>query len=256
MKKWIQTKKAGGGAFFLAGFFLTFLITAIGFAAISVWPTGDKTVLIIDSLHQYLPFYTDMHNRLVEGKSLLYSFSGGLGYNFWSTYAYYLASPLNFLMVLIPTENVCDFMDLMILLKIALCGGCFSWYLHKRDENRKYLPVVFGIMFALSNFVIGYYFNLMWLDSVAMLPLILYGIERIVDGKSGRIFGIALFYGLWCNYYIGFMLCIFSCLYYLVRWISAEKITWHGIWRSALTFAWYALLAGGMASLVLLPAFM
>ena len=256
MKKWIQTKKAGGGAFFLAGFFLTLLITAIGFAAISVWPTGDKTVLIIDSLHQYLPFYTDMHNRLVEGKSLLYSFSGGLGYNFWSTYAYYLASPLNFLMVLIPTENVCDFMDLMILLKIALCGGCFSWYLHKRDENRKYLPVVFGIKFALSNFVIGYYFNLMWLDSVAMLPLILYGIERIVDGKSGRIFGIALFYGLWCNYYIGFMLCIFSCLYYLVRWISAEKITWHGIWRSALTFAWYALLAGGMASLVLLPAFM
>ena len=111
-------------------------------------------------------------------------------------------------------------------------------------------------MFALSNFVIGYYFNLMWLDSVAMLPLILYGIERIVDGKSGRIFGIALFYGLWCNYYIGFMLCIFSCLYYLVRWISAEKITWHGIWRSTLTFAWYALLAGGMASLVLLPAFM
>ena len=104
--------------------------------------------------------------------------------------------------------------------------------------------------------MIGYYFNLMWLDSVAMLPLILYGIERIVDGKSGRIFGIALFYGLWCNYYIGFMLCIFSCLYYLVRWISAEKITWHGIWRSALTFAWYALLAGGMASLVLLPAFM
>ena len=89
-----------------------------------------------------------------------------------------------------------------------------------------------------------------------MLPLILYGIERIVDGKSGKIFGIALFYGLWCNYYIGFMLCIFSCLYYLVRWISAEKITWHGIWRSALTFAWYALLAGGMASLVLLPAFM
>ena len=71
MKKWIQTKKAGGGAFFLAGFFLTFLITAIGFAAISVWPTGDKTVLIIDSLHQYLPFYTDMHNKLGEGKSLL-----------------------------------------------------------------------------------------------------------------------------------------------------------------------------------------
>lgn len=256
MKKAIQRQHTGGGKFFLAGFFLTLLITAIGFAALSIWPFGDKILLIIDSLHQYLPFYTDMHNKLANGESLLYSLSGGLGYNFWSTYAYYLASPLNFLLVLVPAEHVCDFMDLMILLKIALCGGCFSWYLHKRDEERRYQPVVFGVMFALSNFVIGYYFNLMWLDSIAMLPLILYGIEQIVDGKSGRVFALSLGFGLWCNYYIGFMLCIFSCLYFLVRWISAEKITWHGIWKSCLTFAWYALLAGGMASLVLLPAYM
>ena len=195
--------------FFLAAFLLSVLAAGIGFISLGVWPFGDKTVLIIDSLHQYLPFYTDMHEKLQSGESLLYSFSGGLGYNFWSTYAYYMASPLNFLMALIPKENVCDFMDLMILLKIGLCSGCFSWYLHKRDSERKFLPVVFGMAFGLSNFVIGYYFNLMWLDSVAMLPLIMMGVERITQGKSGRLFGLSLFYGLWCNYYIGFMLCIF-----------------------------------------------
>lgn len=147
-----QAAKAQGWRFFLAGFFLTVLITGIGFACLTVWPFGDKTVLIIDSLHQYLPFYTDMHNKLVNGGSLLYSFSGGLGYNFWSTYAYYLASPLNFLMVLIPTANVCDFMDLMILLKIGLCGGCFAWYLHRRDPKRRYLPVVFWCDVCLEQF--------------------------------------------------------------------------------------------------------
>ena len=62
-------------------------------------------------------------------QSLLYSFSAGLGYNFWATWAYYLASPLNFLIALVPTQNVCDFMDLMILIKIGLCGGCMTWYL-------------------------------------------------------------------------------------------------------------------------------
>ncbi|MCD8011810.1 MAG: YfhO family protein [Lachnospiraceae bacterium] len=232
--------------YFLGGFLLSALVAGIGFAMMGVWPFGDKTLLIIDSLHQYLPFYTDFHEKLVSGDSLLYSFSGGLGYNFWSTFAYYMASPLNFLMVLIPTANVCDFMDLMILLKIALCGGCFSWYIHKRDREREFLPghspnakhsangecdlppgagegalpCVFGMMYALSNFVIGYYFNLMWLDSVAMLPLVMYGIEQIVKGKSGRFYCLALFYGLWCNYYIGFMLCLFSCLYFLVRWIA------------------------------------
>ncbi|MCD7735675.1 MAG: YfhO family protein, partial [Lachnospiraceae bacterium] len=122
--------------YFLAGFFLSALVAGVGFALMGVWPFGDKTLLIIDSLHQYLPFYTDFHEKLVNNESLLYSFSGGLGYNFWSTYAYYMASPLNFLMVFIPTENVCDFMDLMILLKIALCGGCFSWYMHKHSEQR------------------------------------------------------------------------------------------------------------------------
>lgn len=241
--------------YFLAGFFLSVLIAGIGFICHGVWPFGDKTVLIVDSLHQYLPFYTDLHQKLANSESLLYSFSGGLGYNFWSTFAYYMASPVNFLLVLVPMEHVCDFMDLVILLKIGLCGGCFSWYLHKRDSGRKYLPAVFGVMFALSNYVIGYYFNLMWLDSVAMLPLIMYGIERIVDGKSGRTFCLALFYGLWCNYYIGFMLCIFSCLYFLVRWISAKKITGKKVLMSCVNFGWHALLAGGMAALILVPAF-
>lgn len=252
----LLAQKKSSRRYFAAGFALSVLVTGIGFACLGVWPFGDKTVLIIDSLHQYLPFYTDFHEKLVNSESLLYSFSGGLGYNFWSTYAYYMASPLNFLMAFIPTENVCDFMDLMILLKIGLCGGCFSWYLHRRDTARKYLPVVFGMMFALSNFVIGYYFNLMWLDSIAMTPLIMAGIERITEGKSGRLFGISLFYGLWCNYYIGFMLCIFSCLYFLVRWISRSGITWKQIGKSCLTFGWYALLAGGMAALVLVPAYM
>ncbi|MCD8346378.1 MAG: YfhO family protein [Lachnospiraceae bacterium] len=253
--------------YFLAGFFLTGMVALVGFALMGVWPFGDKTLLIIDSLHQYLPFYTDFHEKLVNSESFLYSFSGGFGYNFWSTYAYYLASPLNFLMAFIPTQNVCDFMDLMILLKIALCGGSFSWYLHKRDEERKYLPAVFGVMFGLSNFVIGYYFNLMWLDSIAMLPLVMYGIEQIVKGGRGKFYCLALFYGLWCNYYIGFMLCLFACLYFLVCWIAQTgEYGRHGtteshsfprdLGKSCLTFAWHSLLAGGMAALVLIPAFM
>ena len=166
-----KTKKTGA-FYFWAGFLIPTLFAGIGFILIGVWPTGDGTVLIIDSLHQYLPFYTDFHEKLRTGGSLLYSFSAGLGYNFWATYAYYLASPLNFLIVLVPKANVCDFMDLMILLKIGLCGGTFSWYMHHRNTRAFALPVAFGTMFALSNFMIGYYFNLMWLDSVAMLPLI------------------------------------------------------------------------------------
>ena len=238
------------------GFSIPAVVMVIAFMVNRVFPLGDHGVLIIDSLHQYLPFFTDFHDKLANSESLLYSFGGGLGYNFWATYAYYLASPFNFLITLFPKENMMDVMALFIVLKIGACGGIFSWYLSVRNRGKNYLPVMFGTMFALSSFMIGYYFNLLWLDSIAMVPLIMMGIERIVKGKSGRLFCLALFYGLFCNYYIGFMLCLFSCLYFLVQWVSAKEAGVKRIFRSCLTFGWYALLAGGMAAIVLLPAYL
>ncbi len=254
----MQGRGAGAhtGAFYLwVGMLIPILVTFAGFIIIKVWPFGDGTVLIIDSLHQYLPFYTDFHEKLVRHESLFYSFSGGLGYNFWATYAYYMASPFNLLIVLVPTANVGDFMDLMILLKIGACGGIFSWYLYKCRPSEKFMPLVFGTMYALGNFIIGYYFNLMWLDSIAVLPLIMYGIERITRGKRGWIYGLSLFYALWCNYYIGFMLCIFSCLYLLACFVQREGLSGKMFGRRCLKFAWYSLLAGGSAGMVLLPAY-
>lgn len=240
----------------ILGFAIPALTIVAAFMANKVYPVGDRGVLIIDSLHQYLPFFTDFHDKLTGSESLLYSFSGGLGYNFWATYAYYLASPFNFLITLFPRENMMDVMALFIVLKIGACGGIFSWYLSKRNEGKNYLPVMFGTMFALSSFMIGYYFNLMWLDSIAMTPLVMMGIERIVKGKSGKLFCLSLFYGLYCNYYIGFMLCLFSCLYFLVQWVCQRDVTVKKIRKSCVNFGWYALLAGGMAAIVLVPAYM
>ena len=254
----LSLKKKNGGQGILClilGFLVPALIALAGYVLIRVWPFGDGTVLIIDSLHQYLPFYTELHEKLRAGESLLYDFSAGFGYNFWATISYYMASPLNILIALVPTANVADFMDYMILLKIGMCGGIFSWYLWKRRPEGIFLPVVFGTMYAMSNFIIGYYFNLMWLDSIAMLPLIMYGIEKIASGKGGRIYGFSLFYALWCNYYIGFMLCIFSVLYFFTVISEREQIRLRQIAGRAVRFGWYSLLGGGMSAVMLLPAY-
>ena len=278
-----------GAVCFWLGFLVPALLGLIGYIVIKVWPFGNGTVLIIDSLHQYLPFYTEYHDKLTGAGSLFYSFSAGFGYDFWATFAYYLASPLNLLIALVPRANVCDFMDYLILFKIAMCGGIFSWYLHRRavlhglygsgegskslrsenagagsgrrpaasgyDPVRILMPVAFAVMFTMGNFIIGYYFNLMWLDSIAMLPLIMYGIEQISSGRGGLIYGLSLFYGIWCNYYIGFMLCLFSCLYLLVSLLERKGISPGQVLRRCLRFGWYSLLAGGAAAMVLLPAY-
>ena len=251
---------------FLIGFVVPAMLVLLGYIVIKVWPFGDGTVLIIDSLHQYLPFYTEFHEKLRSGSSLFYSFSAGLGFDFWATYAYYLASPFNLLIGLVPRANVCDFMDYLILFKIGMCGGIFSWYLYQREKSRGnrrddyglylcFFPIVFGTMFAMGNYMIGYYFNLMWLDSIAVLPLIMYGIEKISAGKKGWIYGLSLFYGIWCNYYIGFMLCIFCCLYFISQLMIRRGMSLRSCLKRCLHFGWYSLLAGGMASVVLVPAY-
>ena len=79
----------------LFGFLIPTLAMVIAFAVNEVSPFGDRGILIIDSLHQYLPFFTEFHEKLVNSESLRYSFGGGLGINFWATFAYYFASPLN-----------------------------------------------------------------------------------------------------------------------------------------------------------------
>ena len=239
-----------------AGFLVPFLLAVLGYVVIRVWPFGDGTVLIIDSIHQYLPFYTEFHEKLVTGQSLFYDFSAGMGYDFWATIAYYLASPLNLLMVFVPTPNVADFMDYLIAFKVACAGAAFCWYLHTRDRRRVLMPVAFGTMFAMGNFLIGYYFNLMWLDSIAVLPLVMAGIERLCRGKGGRLFCIALFYGVWCNYYIGFMLCLFSCLYFLVCIGAQRGLTLRKVLARGGLFAFYGIISAGCAGVVLLPAFL
>ena len=240
----------------LLGFLIPTAAMILAFAVNEVSPFGDRGILIIDSLHQYLPFFTEFHEKLVNSESLRYSFGGGLGMNFWATFAYYFASPLNFLIVLFPTSMMMEAMALLVVLKIGLSGGLFSYYLSRRNKDRNYTPILFGCMFALSNFMIGYYFNLMWLDSIAVLPLVMIGIEQITEGKSGKVFAASLSFALFSNYYIGFMMCVFSCLYFLMMWCIKKKESIKKFFRSCVNFGWYALLSGGIAAIVLVPAYM
>ena len=203
---WFRRKDA-----WIVSFFIPVFIMIVIFIQRGIFPFGDECFLRTDLYHQYAPFFSEFKYKLSTGGSLLYSWDVGMGVNFSAIYAYYLASPLNWLIVLCPKKYVIEFITIMIVVKTGLCGLTMTWYLHRRNTRAFGLSVAFGTMFALSNFVIGYYFNLMWLDSVAMLPLVMCGIEQIcgigrnrvlTDSSDGRLYGIALAFGIWCNYYI------------------------------------------------------
>ena len=238
----------------LLGTLVPGLILFAAYFRLGMWPFGSRAILEIDGVHQYLPFLTELRRKLVSGEGLFYSFSGGLGYSFWATIAYYTASPLNLLMVLIPGESVCDFMAWMMLVKMSLSGGILSWYLYRRQGEGPHWAVALGTMYALCNFFLGYKFNVMWLDSIAAAPLVLWGLERLVRQRRSGVYIFALFYAIWCNYYIGYMICLYLCLYLLC--LLATQPRQEPLVQTLLRFALSSLAAGGMAAVLILPAYL
>ena len=65
-------------------FFLPLLVMAGCCIVFGVQPFGDNSLLIIDGLHQYMPFYSVLYDKLKGGETLFYSFRSGLGINFLS----------------------------------------------------------------------------------------------------------------------------------------------------------------------------
>jgi len=177
---------------YACAFLLPFLIVSMICIKNQVYPFGENCILHIDMYHQYEPFFTELMDKLKNGGSLLYSFRIGLGSDFVSLFAYYLASPFNWLIVCIPKGYVIEFMTVLILIKTGLCGLTFVIYQKKHYGPVSYAGVIFAGFYALSGYMAAYYWNIMWLDCLVLAPLVVAGLERLVKKKDARLYCISL----------------------------------------------------------------
>ena len=145
----------------------------------------------------------------------MYSWDVGMGVNFAALYAYYLASPLNWLVILCPKAYIIEFMTGMIVVKIGLSGLSFAWYLRKHCHTETAAVGYFGIFYALSGYMAAYSWNIMWLDCIILFPLIVLGLERLVKDENGFFYCITLGLSILSNYYISIMTCLFMVLYFI-----------------------------------------
>ena len=170
-------------------------------AIFQVEPFGNNSFLIIDGLHQYMPFFSILYDKLQEGGSLFYSFRAGLGINFLSLFSYYLSSPLNFFILLFDKTQLNMAVSLLIVFKIALSGLTAGIYFSSKTKKPGVTVLVCSAAYALNSYMVGYCWNVMWLDAVMIFPIVILGIERLIDKKDGRLYGAALFYALYCMHF-------------------------------------------------------
>lgn len=248
IKLWIENN-----IFYLLTFVIPFCAALIAFIAQGVWPLGERGISIIDSYHQYVPFFSELQYKWKNFDSLLYSWNGALGMNFLVVIAYYLASPLNFLLLIFPKSLVMECFTLIYLIKLGLSGVSFAYYIRRRFNRYDFTVTVFGCMYALSSFIVGYGWNIMWLDCIVFFPMVMLGIYYLVYQGKGSLYGVSLALCILTNYYIAFMICIFSCIFLLVEMSCYWEIRIKECLTRGFLFAIYSLLAGGTAAVLLIP---
>ena len=246
----------GGGITYIIAFVIPLIIMTALYIAREIYPFGNNCYLRSDMYHQYAPFFSELWNKLRHGESLTYSWDIGMGTNFTALYAYYLASPSNWFIVLFPQKYMIEIMNVIIILKLCLSSLTFTYYISKHFNTRKCTIALFGMFYALSGYVAAYSWNIMWLDCLVLLPLIILGLEKLVNENRCFLYCITLGLCIYTNYYIAIMVCISVVLYFIVL-MAAYKGTRRPVIyvKKFLNFAIYSLLAVGLAACLLLPEF-
>ena len=234
-------------------FVIPIFIMIVIFVQRGIFPFGDECFLRTDLYHQYAPFFSEFKYKLSTGGSLLYSWDVGMGVNFSAIYAYYLASPLNWLIVLCPKKYVIEFITIMIVVKTGLCGLTMTWYLQRHTEEDRLYPAFFGIFYAMSAYMCAYSWNVMWLDCILLFPLIIYGAEKLVSENRWIMYTVTLGLSITSNYYISIMICMFLIIWFFCLVILEGKMTPRRFLKTGVQFACCSLVAGGLAAAVLIP---
>ena len=236
---------------------LSFAFTVIVFLCMmlakGMIPFGESSLLYSDSYHQYYPFFKAFRRALRSGESLLYSWDVGMGMDYLGLIAYYLASPLNLLSVLVPEKLTLVYFSLLTPIKLGLASLFFSLFLKKTFRKNDLSVTLFGCFYGLCAWALAYLWNIMWLDTFALLPLVILGMVSLLTERKFMLYTFTLFLSVIANYYIG----LFTCIFVLLVFFCYEVCRWGGFKKFLIDLClmgFFSALAIGMTAILELPA--
>lgn len=244
-------KKIKNNIYVLYTLLLSLLIILVFFYINNITPFGSKDFTVIDFYHQYFPMTSELINRILNSKTLLFSFNGSLPFirNLYN----YLSSPFNIL--LLPfKDNLSTGFSLLIAIKAVLASTTICYYLTKNIKN-SILSIPISISYGFSSYYIAYHWNIMWLDGMIFLPLIILGLEKIIKENKSLLYIITLSISIFSNYYIGYMICIFTFIYFQFFYLLNYKFNIKDFLIKFKNYILYSIISIGIISIVVIPIY-
>lgn len=245
-------------------FFLSFLLPMVllipALASAGIFPFGPNTTMAVDLRHEYVGFYEAFRHALHSPGGFFYNWNKALGGEMAGTFSYYMLSPLNLLFFLFPPKDLPYIIEITQLIKVGLASLNFSILLYHHERGEGFSLVLFSTLYGLLSFSTANFLNHMWLDVILLFPLVVYFMEKMLDGASPLPYVLSLTVMILTNFYIAFMGCLFLglyCLYSLTRLPAPSQATQKEIFQAKGTafirFIGYSVIAGGLSCILLFP---
>lgn len=230
--------------YYVAAFLIPALLTLIAYAIFGVYPFGERSVLTLDLNGQYVYYFENIRRCFWSGENPLYSWSRNLSGGYQGVIGYYLASPFTFIVILLPRSMIIESLMIMQLCKVGACGATFFAYAHHGKNVRPIPAVIFATMYAQMSYVAIQLIDPMWIDGPIFLPLVILGLEYLVDDGRKINYIIPLAIMFIANFYIGFMIAIFVAIYFVYYLFFGAKKKFSGVTDYAKTIGRMILATG------------
>lgn len=247
----------GSNIFVLLAFAVPAFIMLLCFALYKAAPFGTEMVMVYDAWHQYYPFLSEYQMLLKEGVLPLYSWNTGGGSNFIGVIGNYIASPLYLLVKFLPEGHgwLKAFMTLSVALRIGCAGGFMSIFLKRVFKRTDVSIFIFSLTYAFCGFILGYYWNFMWLDSVALLPLVVAGTYGVLKHGNFSLYVVSLAFSVICSFYVGYFICIFVLLFSISYTIVKFRSFKHSV-KNVGKMVLYTAIAFMLTAFITVPTYM
>lgn len=201
---------------------ITFCLLWLLFYIKKYVPFGVHSLAYKDADFQYLDFLAYLKDVFDGKNNIDYSFSKSIGGACIGVFSYYLSSPFNLLLLLFDKSQLVLFVHVIITLKLACAAATFAFYLNRRFEEwndgsvkKQALIIFLAVSYAVSQYGIAQACNIMWLDGFYMLPLIMLGVYRVVNGGRPVMLSVSVALAVLFNWYMGGINCVFACFWFL-----------------------------------------
>lgn len=227
----------------------------------NMYPFGDKSFLYQDAYDQYTGIMQTFLEWIYSDDKSIFLWQKGLGVDFLLNIFYYCMSPFNIIAIIMGTDNIELSMTVILVLK-ASCLAPAALYFFKHSNINRYvdddlkkgysqaMSMVMALAYALSGFMLAYNHNVIWMDSLILLPFVAIAVEKLAKNQGRISYILLLALTFFVNFYFAFFIVLFIILYFILQeWNSAKEFI-----KGALRFLFMSLIGVAVVGVIVIPS--